>query len=206
MRVLIIDDDPIVAESLRTILQLGGGIDVLDVGHDGETAVRLYRSLRPDVLLMDIRMETMTGIEAATTILGEYPDAKILFLTTFCHDEYIMQALRLGAKGYILKQDFESILPALKAVQAGQSVFGDAIVAKMPELMKGEEKPKLKGLGISEREESIIALVAQGLSNKEIAETLYLGEGTVRNYISVILDKLELRDRTQLAVFYLVRT
>ena len=202
MRVLIIDDDPLVCESLRTILQSDGDIDVLEVGYDGEVAVHLYRNLQPDVLLMDIRMETMTGLEAATDILREFPEAKILFLTTFSHDEYIVQALRLGAKGYILKQDFESIPPALRAVWAGQSVFGNSIVAKMPELMKGEAKPKLTALGISEREESIIALVAQGLSNKEIAEALYLSEGTVRNYISVILDKLELRDRTQLAVFY----
>lgn len=205
MNILLVDDDPLVCQSLKTILQSDEAVKVVGVGHDGMMALTLFKNLKPDVLLMDIRMAKMHGLEAAKQILQDTPEAKILFLTTFSDDEYIIQALRLGAKGYILKQDFESILPALKAVSAGQSVFGDSIVAKMPELLKGEEKPKLAGLGISEREESVIALVAQGLNNKEIAETLYLSEGTVRNYISVILDKLELRDRTQLAVFYLMR-
>ena len=143
--------------------------------------------------------------EASEHILSQFPDARILFLTTFSDDEYIVQALRLGAKGYILKQDFESIIPALSAVYKGQSVFGDAIVTKLPKLLSDSGRADLAGFGISEREEEIIELVAQGLSNREIAEALYLGEGTVRNYLSVILEKLQLRDRTQLAVFYLKR-
>ncbi|NLH87660.1 MAG: response regulator transcription factor, partial [Firmicutes bacterium] len=110
------------------------------------------------------------------------------------------------AKGYILKQDFESIIPALNAVYMGQSVFGDAIVTKLPKLLSEGGRVSLTELGINEREQSIIELVAKGLSNREIAEALYLSEGTVRNYLSVILEKLELRDRTQLAVFYLKRS
>jgi DNA-binding NarL/FixJ family response regulator len=125
--------------------------------------------------------------------------------STFSDDEYIVQALQLGAKGYILKQDFESIIPALKAVYMGQSVFGDAIVTKLPKLLTGGDRVNLAELGINEREQNIIDLVAKGLSNREIAAALYLSEGTVRNYLSVILEKLELRDRTQLAVFYLKR-
>lgn len=203
MKVLIIDDDPLVCQSLATILKARADISVLGIGHHGQDAISLFRELKPDVLLMDIRMEKMSGLEGAEKILQEFPQAKILFLTTFSDDEYIIQALRLGAKGYILKQDFKSILPALKAVFAGQSVFGDAIVNKMPDLLKDKKKPALAKLGINEREESVIRLVADGLSNKEIAETLHLSEGTVRNYISIILDKLDLRDRTQLAVFYL---
>ncbi len=109
----------------------------------------------------------------------------------------------MGAKGYLLKQDFESIIPALKAVFAGQNVFGDTIVTKMPELLKDPERPPFTGLGINAREEEIVALVAEGLNNKEIAKKLFLSEGTVRNYISTILEKLRLRDRTQLAIFYL---
>lgn len=202
MQVLVVDDDYLVCQSLQTILQ-AAGIEVVDLAHSGEEAVRLFRSHRPDVLLMDIRMDKMSGIKASQLILAEFASAKILFLTTFQDDEYIIQALELGVKGYILKQDFESIVPALKAVYSGQSVFGDQIITKMPRLLKEEKGLDLAGLGISAREERVIELVAQGMSNKEIAESLFLSEGTIRNYISVILDKLELRDRTQLAVFYL---
>lgn len=206
MRVLIIDDDPLTCQALQTILEAEAGLSVVGVGHGGQMAVNLFRKLKPDVLLMDIRMEKMGGLLAAEKILARFSRARILFLTTFCDDEYIIQALRLGAKGYILKQDFESIVPALKAVCTGQNVFGDAVVTKMPRLLKGGRRKDLQALGISVREESVIELVAQGLTNREIAQALYLGEGTVRNYVSTILDKLGLRDRTQLAVFYLKQT
>jgi len=205
MRIAIIDDDRLVCQSLKTILQSNEDIKVVGMGHDGHEAVTLFAQLQPDVLLMDIRMDRMTGLEACRHILGKFPDARILFLTTFLDDEYIVQALRLGAKGYILKQDFESIVPALRAVHTGQSVFGDAIVTKLPRLLRGDEQVDLAERGITDKERGIIELVAKGLSNREIAETLYLSEGTVRNYLSVILEKLELRDRTQLAVFYLSR-
>jgi len=205
MRIAIIDDDRLVCQSLKTILQSNEDIKVVGMGHDGHEAVTLFVQLQPDVLLMDIRMDRMTGLEACRHILGKFPDARILFLTTFVDDEYIVQALRLGAKGYILKQDFESIVPALRAVHTGQSVFGDAIVTKLPRLLRGDEQVDLAERGITDKERGIIELVAKGLSNREIAETLYLSEGTVRNYLSVILEKLELRDRTQLAVFYLSR-
>lgn len=152
---------------------------------------------------MDIRMEGMTGIEAGEAILREAPDAKILYLTTFFDDEYIVKALGMGAKGYILKQDFEGIAPALEAVMRGQTVFGDKITERLPELMKsGESRFDYERYGISDKEREILELVAEGMSNKEIAGQLYLSEGTVRNYISSLLEKLELRDRTQLAIFY----
>ena len=151
---------------------------------------------------MDIRMEEINGLEAAEAILKEYPNARILILTTFSDDEYIVKALSIGAKGYILKQDFEGIVPALKAVYGGQSVFGGEIVGKLPVLMQSKDEFHYSQYDINEKEQAIIELVAEGLSNKEIAEKLFLSEGTVRNYISVILEKLALRDRTQLAVFY----
>lgn len=205
MRVVIVDDDQLVCQSLKTILQSDEDIEVVAMGHDGHEAVALFAQLQPDVLLMDIRMDHMTGLEASRHILSAFPDARILFLTTFQDDEYIVQALRLGAKGYILKQDFESIVPALRSVHMGQSVFGDAIVTKLPILLRGDERVDLAGRGITDKERGIIELVAKGLSNREIAETLHLSEGTVRNYLSIILEKLDLRDRTQLAVFYLSR-
>ena len=134
--------------------------------------------------------------------MEEFPAAKILLLTTFSDDEYIVKSLRIGAKGYLLKQDYGSIIPAIKAVHSGQTVFGGEIMAKIPGLLNKNEAFDYAAFDISEREFSIVKLVAEGLSNREIAETLYLSEGTIRNYLSTILEKLDLRDRTQLAVFY----
>lgn len=202
MRVLVVDNDNLVAISLKTILEADAEVTVSGIGQNGTDAIALYREYQPDVLLMDIRMEGMTGLEAAEEILKEFTDAKILFLTTFSDDEYIVKALNIGAKGYLLKQDFEGIVPALKAVYGGQSVFGGAIVGKIPVLMQGKGEVDYSGYDINEKEQGIIELVAEGLSNREIAEKLFLSEGTVRNYISTILEKLGLRDRTQLAVFY----
>lgn len=202
MRTVIVDDDNLVAISLKTILEADKDIEVVATGNDGKEAVELYSRYQPEVLLMDIQMKEMSGLEAAEQILQNYPQAKILFLTTFSDDEYIVKALNIGAKGYILKQDFEGIVPAIRAVQQGQSVFGGEIVNKIPVLMQSKESFDYAKYEISEKEQEIIEQVALGKSNKEIAKTLFLSEGTVRNYISSVLDKLSLRDRTQLAVFY----
>ena len=202
MRVLIVDDDRLVCESLKIILQADPEIEVAGTGGGGREAVELFKKLMPDVLLMDIRMEGMTGLEAGEQILAEMPDARILYLTTFSDDEYIIKALRIGAKGYLLKQKLDNIAPALKAVYSGQSVFGSEIVTRLPKLMQNSQNTDYESYGISGKEQEIIALVAKGMNNREIAESLFLSEGTVRNYLSSILDKLDLRDRTQLAVFY----
>lgn len=202
MQILIVDDDKLVCASLKTILEADGAITVAGTGNSGQEAILLYRRLRPDVLLMDIRMDGMTGLAAGEEILKEFPQARILFLTTFLDDEYIVKALKMGAKGYILKQKFESIVPAIKAVHLGQSVFGDEIVTKLPGLLQADEVFCYADYDISEKELELISLVANGLSNREIAQALYLSEGTVRNYLSGILEKLSLRDRTQLAIFY----
>ena len=202
MKEIVIDDDRLVSVSLKTILEADPEIEVVALGNSGGEAVVLYNEYKPDILLMDIRMDGMTGLEAGELILAEDRDARILYLTTFLDDEYIIKALKIGAKGYLLKQAFESIVPALKAVYSGQSVFGDEIVTKIPMLLGGEAAVDFSAYSISERDLEIIEGVAQGLSNREISETLFLSEGTVRNYISNILDKLELRDRTQLAIFY----
>ena len=202
MDIIIVDDDFFVTTALKTILEASKKVTVLATGTDGEDAVSLYRNHHPDILLTDIQMKKKSGLEATEEILSEFPNAKILLLTTFSDDEYIVKALKLGAKGYLLKQDYESILPALEAVGSGQSVFGTEIVSKIPELLQSSSSFDYSAYGISEKEIGIIQFVADGYSNKEIASKLFLSEGTVRNYLSTILEKLEHRDRTQLAVFY----
>jgi DNA-binding NarL/FixJ family response regulator len=200
LKVLVVDDDKLVANSLKTILETDADIEVVGTLNSGEQAVEQYAKLLPDVVLMDIRMQGMTGLEAAQHILADYPEAKILFLTTFSDNEYIARALKIGVKGYLLKQNFESIVPSVKTVFAGQRVFGDEIVTKMPAMRDSEDS--FASFGLSDREVEILTQIADGLSNREIAQKLYLSEGTVRNYVSNMLDKLNLRDRTQLAIFY----
>lgn len=203
MKIIIVDDDILVSTSLKTIVESSGEVQVLALGASGEEAIRLYDLHQPDILLMDIRMGGMTGLEAGREVLNRHREAKLLFLTTFSDDEYIVAALKMGAKGYILKQHFEALLPALKAVGNGHSVFGEEIVSKLPSILgSGTERKEASAYGLVDKEFDIVKLVAQGLSNKEISGQLYLSEGTVRNYISVILEKLGLRDRTQLAIFY----
>ena len=202
MNIIIVDDDSLVAGALKTILEINEDINVAATGSDGLEACELYRKYQPYILLMDIRMKNMSGLEAATVILQEFPQANILLLTTFSDDEYIIKALRLGARGYLLKQDYASILPALRAVFSGQTVFGTEIVSRIPELLQSSTAFDYSTYGINERELEIIERIANGYSNKEIASELFLSEGTVRNYLSSILDKLSLRDRTQVAVFY----
>lgn len=219
MKVLVVDDDVFVSMSLKTILESDSDIEVVAIGNNGEEAVKLYTQYNPDVLLMDIRMDVMNGLEAAEKIFESHREANILFLTTFSDDEYIVKALHMGARGYLLKQDFESIIPALKAAYSGQSVFGGQVISKIPSLMsKGEpgkdvisndepDKTNIEDMitELTKKEIEVMEQVAEGLSNKEIATKMYLSEGTVRNYISTILEKLDLRDRTQLAIYYLKR-
>lgn len=201
MRIVVVDDDRLVANSLKAIIS-AGGIEVCATGHCKEDAVLLYREYRPDILLTDIRMGEQTGLDAARDILSEFPEAKILFLTTFSDEEYVFTALKIGAKGYLLKQNYESIIPSLNAVEQGQIVFGAEIVTKFSASPQEKKDRDGSSSGLTEKEYDIVTEIAQGMSNKEIAEKLFLSEGTVRNYISTILEKLELRDRTQLAIYY----
>ncbi len=201
MNIIIVDDDKLVCSALKTIIEADDDIFVLAIGHNANEAIVLYEEHKPDIVLMDIRMGEKTGLDAASSIIEKNPNARILFLTTFADNEYIIRALKLGAKGYLLKQNFESIIPSLKAVYSGQNVYGEEIAAKLPN-MNTNMKSNLDSFDLTEREYDVIVQVAEGLSNKEIAETLFLSEGTVRNYISTILEKLNLRDRTQLAIFF----
>lgn len=196
MKIIIIDDDPVVVDALQMITE-ASGVEVIGTGNDGNKAFELYENLKPDVVLMDIRMSPVNGMEATGRIMDKYPDARILLVTTFQDEEYIAGALSMGCMGYILKQNVKGIVPALNAVVSGQMVFDSQIIDKI-----GKPDIKKKFPELSDREEEILELVAKGMNNKEISDTLYLSQGTVRNYISQMLEKLELRDRTQLAIHY----
>lgn len=213
MRIAIVDDDPIVCQSLETILTATGTAEVLWMANDGDAAVRRYfetPASRPDVLLIDIQMPGTSGLDAAREILATDPDARILFLTTFADQSYIAQAMGLGAKGYLIKQDVAAVGPALQAVMAGQVVLGAEVLGKLTERTPDpadsddsrDTADSIEGL-LGEREREITALVAEGLDNRDIAARLFLSEGTVRNRISAILDKLGLTNRTQLAILWL---
>ena len=205
-KILLIDDDELITMSLEMIINAEEGFTVIGKGNSGREGVQLFDELKPDLLLIDIRMADMNGLDAAEEILKKQKDAVILFLTTFSDDEYIVKALKLGVRGYLLKQDYKSLPAALHAAMEGQSVFGGAMVDKLTNLMTQSDQPEgfdYEAKEITEKEYEVIQLVAEGFSNKEIAQKLFLSEGTVRNYLSTILEKLELRDRTQLAIFYL---
>ncbi|RGJ45454.1 DNA-binding response regulator [Olsenella sp. TM06-36] len=205
MRVIVVDDDAIVVRSLATILGAEPDIEVAGTGTSGEEAVSLFSACEPDVVLMDIQMPGGDGLSAAEKILAADPAARVVFLTTFSDDDYIVRALRLGARGYLIKQDVATIAPALRSVMAGQSVLEGEVLARAAALSadgvrpsRGE--PEMRGL--TEREREVVRAIADGMSNAEVAAALYMSEGTVRNHISAILAKLGLRNRTQIAVYY----
>ena len=205
MRIIIADDDRLVCDSLKIILG-ARGIEVCGVGADGDQAARLYEQERPDVALLDIQMPGRDGLWAAEQILSEDPAARVVFLTTFSDDEYIVRALKLGARGYLIKTDVAAIPPALAQVMAGRRVLEGKAVADVDFAAAGKGSALARPAALAcltDREFEVARLVAEGLDNKEIAAAAYMGEGTVRNHISSVLAKLGLRNRTQIAIAYL---
>lgn len=207
MRVVIADDDAVVVESLRIVLDAQPDIEVAGCGTDGADAVRLAADSAPDIVLLDIQMPGMDGLSAAERILAVPKPPRVVFLTTFSDDEYIVRALALGAAGYLIKQDVAGVAPALRAVMAGRSVLEGEVLERAVALGAGgarAEEPDLVAVfpRLTDREREVVALIAEGLDNREVAAAAYMGEGTVRNHISSILAKLGLRNRTQIAVAY----
>lgn len=208
MRVVVADDDAVVASSLRIVLDAQPDIEVVGCATDGAEAVRLAAELAPDVVLLDIQMPGMDGLAAAERILAAPRAPRVVFLTTFPDDEYIVRALALGAAGYLIKQDVAGVAPALRAVMAGRSVLEGEVLERAVGLGAGAARRAgdvdLAALfpQLTEREREVVGLIAEGLDNREVAAAAYMGEGTVRNHISSILAKLHLRNRTQIAVAY----
>mgnify|MGYP004492137013 FL=1 len=200
IKVLICDDDSLIRESLKVLLPLKGDIEIVAVAKDGEEAVTICATEEIDVALLDIRMPKMSGVEAVKEIASK-TDTKCLILTTFDEEDYINEAMEYGAKGYILKNSTPD-----QIVQSITSVYNNTIVMNENVLNKFQGKngaPQFTKYDFTEREKDIIIAISEGLSNKEISKKLFISEGTIRNYITMILDKTDLEHRTAIAVNYL---
>lgn len=209
IKVLIADDQELIRQSLQIVLGTEKDIEVLDAVENGVEVVRSVRREKPDVILMDIRMPEMDGVVCTQIIKENYPNIKIIILTTFDDDEYVYNALKYGASGYLLKGiSTKELAEAIRKVYKGTAMINGDITSKVVKLFSKMAQTNItiqvddaQTAGLKETEWKIIALVGSGMSNKEIAAKLSLSEGTVRNMLSIILSKLELRDRTQLAIW-----
>jgi DNA-binding NarL/FixJ family response regulator len=200
IKVLIADDQRLMREGLATLLALADDIDIVAQAGDGAEAIELAKVHRPDVILMDIQMPHVNGVEATRTIRSILPATQIIILTTFDDDEYLLAGLRAGACGYLLKDmPSEQLADAIRSAAKGQSPIGPEMARKLVNLVThspiASTPPTASEL--SEREIEVLRLIADGLSNKEIAEKLFIAEGTAKNHVSNILSKLEARDRAQ---------
>ncbi len=207
IRVLICDDQWIVCEGLEAILDADPGIEVVGVVHDGAEALDKVAAAHPDVVLMDLKMPIMNGVQATRKITELYPHTKVLVLTTYGDDEWLFDAVRSGAVGYLLKgTPRANLIAAVKGAAAGESHIDPAVAGKLLGHIARQGAPAVDSTlldVLSDREMEILRLIARGLSNAEIAGQLFLSQGTVRNYVSAILNKLNVTDRTQAAVLAL---
>ncbi|MEU9994404.1 response regulator transcription factor [Streptomyces sp. NPDC050848] len=207
IRVLIVDDQMMVREGFSVLLGAMPDIEVVGEAVNGREAIAQVAALRPDVVLMDIRMPELNGIEATREIVAADADAKVLVLTTFDLDEYVYQALRAGASGFLLKDaSARQLADGVRVVAAGEALLAPTVTKRLiTEFARAAETPKVPALAqigeLTERETEVLVLIAQGLSNAEIADHLVVAESTIKTHVSRILVKLGLRDRTQAAVF-----
>jgi DNA-binding NarL/FixJ family response regulator len=206
VRVLICDDQAVVCEGLELILNADPEIEVIGLAYDGSEALEMLPKMQPDLVLMDLKMPVMNGIHATREIKRLYPGIKVLVLTTFGEDEWVFDAVRSGADGYLLKgTPREKLAAAVKGTAAGEAHIDPDVGGKLLSQVAQNPASKASTLAddLSERELEVLKLLAQGLTNAEIAERLYLTRGTVRNYVSSILSKLDVDDRTQAAILAL---
>ena len=214
VKIMIADDQQLIRESLKIILDSDPDFEVVKVVGSGQEVLDSLKTESVDIILMDVRMPNMSGVDCTRIVKKEYPNIKVIILTTFDDDEYIYDALKYGASGYLLKGcSLEELSVAIHNVLSGGACFNPNVAGKVAQFFSqmanshsevsfdSEEKE----YDFSDTEQKIIAQIGHGYSNKEIAQKLGFSEGTIRNYLSVILDKLDLRDRTQLAIWYLSR-
>ncbi len=207
IRILVADDQPLMRDGLKTVLDLQKDFHVIGTARNGSEAARLADALQPDILLMDIRMPEMDGVEGLKLIRRKHPELKVIMLTTFNDDEYIIQALAAGANGYLLKDlEMEKLSEAIRDAAAGKMIMPPAVAAKLAEGLSRISLEKkgaaaAKALELSERELEIAGMMVQGFTNRQISATLYISEGTVRNYISGIYEKIGINDRTKAVLF-----
>jgi DNA-binding NarL/FixJ family response regulator len=214
IRVLLVEDQRILREGLRTILDLEPDIEVVGEAGNGKDGVDSAQTLAPDVVLMDLKMPVMDGVEATRRILAARPETRVVVLTTYDHDSLVLEALRAGAMGYLLKDDpADEMIRAIHLARRGESLLQPAVAAKLLAAFQGTAStaaptampsdawipaPQMPGAdGLTERERQVLQLVAEGASNLQIARRLHLAEGTVKNHISLIMDKLGAGNRTQ---------
>ena len=209
IKILIADDQELIRDSLKIVLDMNQDMEVVGVAEDGRKVLEQIKKVLPDIILMDIRMPELDGVQCTKTVKEKFPDVKIIILTTFDDDEYVFYALKYGASGYLLKGcSVQELTAAIHTVMNGGSILNQGVITKVVKLfsqlaqaniaMKVDDK-HFEELNRTER--NIASLVGRGLSNKEIAEKLFLSEGTIRNALSSTLSKLNLRDRTQLAIW-----
>jgi DNA-binding NarL/FixJ family response regulator len=203
MRVVICDDQAIIRDGLEMMLKLEGDIEVVGLAQDGDEALQLTAARAPDLILMDLKMAGMNGVEATRRIRAAYPETKVLVLTTYDDEEWVFDAIRAGASGYLLKDTpREKVIEAIRGTGMGKAYVDPQVAGKLLGQVSGNQaKPAtLITAKLSERERDVLHLLARGLTNSEIAARLHLSEGTVRNHVSAIFDKLNVSDRTQAAI------
>jgi len=206
IRVLVVDDQNLIRQGLKALLELEPDLQVVGEGENGQSAIALVETLQPDVVVMDIRMPVMDGVAATREICQQFPATKVLVLTTFDDDQYVAEALRYGAMGYLLKDTpSEELAAAIRSVHKGYTQLGpglvEKIIAKVPTVAPPPPSPPPSWDELTPREQEVLRLIAKGASNREIAQLLYISEGTVKNHVTNILNRLNLRDRTQAAIF-----
>lgn len=207
IRMILCDDQEIVTEGMQLILRSAAGVEVVGVAHDGAQAVEQVEKLHPDLVLMDLRMPIMNGIQATRQIRQQFPDTKVLVLTTYDDDEWVFDAVRAGAAGYLLKDaPRDQIINAIKGTVAGMTHVDPKVAGKLFSFVSHPASAPTDSTvtaDLSEREMEILKLIADGLSNADIADRLHLSKGTVQNYVSNIFVKLDVTDRTQAAIIAL---
>ncbi len=205
IRVLIVDDQTVVREGLAAILSTDPEIEVVGLAGDGEQALALAAELQPQVVLMDLKMPVLDGVQATQQLGRRHPGISVLVLSTYADDEWVLNALRAGAAGYLLKDTRrETLIAAIKGTAEGQSYLDPAVAGTVMRQAMAAPPPGAPGLppleALTDREQQVLGLLARGYSNPEIARQLHLARGTVRNYVSAILQKLGVADRTEAAV------